>query len=48
MFQRRAVASVKAKKKTKHNKTNVTPEKDDLASANQTPKEYKLASHVAS
>ena len=50
-FERRAAASVKAKisGKTKQNKkTNVTPEKDDTISANQTPGGYKFAPLVAS
>ena len=36
------------KTKTKQNKTNVTPEKDALASANLTPGGYKFAPLVAS
>ena len=45
---RRAAASVKAKRrKRKQNKTYVTPEKDDMTSANQTPGGYKFAPNVA-
>ena len=36
------------KTKTKQNKTKVTPEKDVMASANQTPEGYKFALLVAS
>ena len=36
------------KTKTKQNKTKVTPEKDVMASANQTPGGYKFAPLVAS
>ena len=36
------------KTKTKQNKANVTPEKDDIISANQTPGGYKFAPLVAS
>ena len=35
------------KTKTKQNKINVTPEKDVMTSANQTPGGYKFASLVA-
>ena len=35
------------KTKTKQNKTNVTPEKDSMASAEQTPGGYKFAPLVA-
>ena len=36
------------KKKTKQNKTNVTPEKDVMTSANKTPGWHKFAPLVAS
>ena len=36
------------KTETKQNKTHVTPEKDNMSSANQTPGGYKFASLVAS
>ena len=36
------------KTKTKQNKTKVTPEKDEMASADQTPRGYKFAPLVAS
>ena len=35
------------KTKTKQNKTNVTPDKDDMTSANQTPGGYRFAPLVA-
>ena len=47
-IEQRAAASTRARKmKTKQNKTNVTPEKDAMASANQTPRGYKFAPLVA-
>ena len=36
------------KSKTKENKTNITPEKNDMTSANQTLGRYKFAPLVAS
>ena len=48
MVERRAAASMKAKNtKTKQNKINVTPEKDDVTSANQTPGGFKFSPPVA-
>ena len=43
-IERRAAASMNGKRaKTKQNKTNATPEKDNRASVNQTPGGYKFA-----
>ena len=44
-IERRAAASANfsIKTKTEQNKTNVTPEKDVMTSANQTPGGYKFA-----
>ena len=46
-IERRAAASTKASRR-KRSKTKVTPEKDAMASANQTPGGYKFAPLVAS
>ena len=47
-IERRTAASTKEsiKTKTKQNKTNVTPEKDVMASANQTPGGYTGSRHL--
>ena len=48
-IERRAAASNESiKTKTKQNKTNVTPEKNAMTSANQTPRGYKNAPLMAS
>ena len=48
-IERRAAASTKAsKRKTKQSKTNVTPEKNFMTCANQTPGGYKFVALVAS